>query len=159
MLEMQIGWWSGSGQGRNPVFENIALGERPMSIRLGEFVGVEIFSSCLSSGHQEQVISPKAGWVRCDQETVDKHGKGDSAFLNGGAKGKLILSTIGQTVTQAGEHQQQTQERGRCDKGKEVAVVPSANAIVEPHTVMVQGFNAIVADSTMITSWRSPDIT
>ena len=43
-------------------------------------------------------------------------------------------------------------------KAYKVPVIASANAVIDPDTVMVLSFNTVVADPTVMASWRSPDV-
>lgn len=49
-------------------------------------------------------------------------------------------------------------EYGACsNEGEEITVISASNTIVEPDTVMVQGFNAVVAYSAVIATRWTPD--
>jgi hypothetical protein len=55
----------------------------------------------------------------------------------------------------------QDEETQRSAEGKEceeISVVSASNAIVDPNTVVILGLNAVVADSTVVTSRWPPDV-
>lgn len=62
-------------------------------------------------------------------------------------------------MSQAGEGQQKPEHSTSSDKTKEISVVASAHAVVEPDTVMIQRLNTVVANSAVVTSRGSPDVT
>lgn len=53
--------------------------------------------------------------------------------------------------------QAESHDAAKTDKGEEISVVSSADTVVQPYTMMVLGFNAGVADSTVVGSWWTPD--
>ena len=65
---------------------------------------------------------------------------------------------VGNHMAQTGESQVKTQEGCRTNEGEEITIVASADAVVQPHTMVIQSFDTIVAHSTMIASRWSPDI-
>ena len=61
-------------------------------------------------------------------------------------------------MTETAEHKIETEQCARTHKAKEVAVVATANAIVDPHAMMILGFDTTVADSAVMTSRWAPYI-
>ncbi len=61
-------------------------------------------------------------------------------------------------MSEAGEGQENRQQRARADECKKVPIIPSAHAIVEPDAVMILGLDTVVAGTTMMTSQRTPDV-
>ena len=41
-------------------------------------------------------------------------------------------------------------------KGKELLVVPGADAVIEPEAVVIEAFNALVARSAVLGRWMHP---
>lgn len=79
--------------------------------------------------------------------------------MDGIAERYSLFRLISQAVSQAGEGEEYTKEGARADKGKKIPIIPSPNAIIDPYAMMILRFYAAVAYSTMMTSWRSPNIT
>lgn len=62
-------------------------------------------------------------------------------------------------MCQTSTDQKESQEGARADESKEIAIVSATNTIVEPHAVMVEGFDTVVADAAVIAARRPPNIT
>lgn len=58
-LELHVGRWARSAQNSDPVCQNVALGEWPMTVLLLELVGVEILSRSFATANQEEVVRPQ----------------------------------------------------------------------------------------------------
>jgi hypothetical protein len=71
----------------------------------------------------------------------------------------VFLIHVDQNLGKACAKKVETKEGGERDEGEKVAVVASSNTIVQPDTMMVLSFNAVVAYSAMMTSWWTPDVT
>ena len=127
-----------------------------MPLDFEEVVRIEILSRRLSSSHQKQMISHKARRIRGNQNPVDEHGKGHAPDINGLAKGDGRSRLIAQAVTEAAKCQEDAQKRARSDKSEEVAIIASANAVVEPEAMMILCFGAVVANATVMSARRSP---
>lgn len=65
---------------------------------------------------------------------------------------------IGDDLCQSHSECKQAKESTGCYEGEEVAIISTTNTVVKPETVMVLCFDAIVAHSAMMATWRSPDI-
>ena len=61
-------------------------------------------------------------------------------------------------MANAGERKKEAEYGASADKAKEVPVIPTADTVVQPNTVMVQSLDAVVAYSAVIASWWPPDI-
>ena len=70
-----------------------------------------------------------------------------------------LFCPISQAVSEAGEGKEDTKEGSRAYKGKEIPIISSPNAIINPYTMMVLCFYATVTNSAMVTSRRPPNIT
>jgi hypothetical protein len=60
-----------------------------------------------------------------------------------------------------GEICTQDEETQYCTEGKEceeISVVSASDAIVDPNTMVVLGLDTVVANSTVVTSRRTPDV-
>lgn len=60
-------------------------------------------------------------------------------------------------MCETGSDQKQGENGTRAHKGKEVAIVAPAYAVVQPNTVVIKCFNTIVTDTTVIAARRPPD--
>lgn len=60
-------------------------------------------------------------------------------------------------MRETGTKQEQSKEGGGRHKGEEVPVITAANAVVEPHAVMVKRLNTVVAYTAMVAAGRTPD--
>lgn len=61
-------------------------------------------------------------------------------------------------MRQTRANQKQGQESGRAHKSEEVAIVAPAHTVVQPDTVMVESFHAIIAHSAVVAARRPPDV-
>jgi hypothetical protein len=61
-------------------------------------------------------------------------------------------------VSKAGAEEEETEEGGSTDEYKEVAIVTATDTVVQPDAVMILGFDAVVANTTMVRTWGPPDI-
>jgi hypothetical protein len=159
LLELHVGRRSRTSKNGNPVLENITLREGPMSVRLGKLVRVEIFSGGLAAAGEEKMVRPKRRGIRYCNQTVDHHGPRDSPLRDCSSKRYVLSRHEDQDVCQTGANQEEGENGAEADKSKEVAIVSATNTVVEPHAVMVKGFDTIVADSTVIAARGSPNVT
>lgn len=157
MLELHVGRWARSPQNGDPVCQDIALGERPVTVLLLELVGVEIFSRGLATANQEQVVRPQGSRVGHRNDTVDHHGPRYAPLGDGRPKRNSFAVHIEENVRETGSNQKQGENRTRAHKGKEVAIVASAYAVVQPNTVVIQCLDTVVTDTTVVATRRAPD--
>ncbi|KFY21059.1 hypothetical protein V493_07584, partial [Pseudogymnoascus sp. VKM F-4281 (FW-2241)] len=62
----------------------------------------------------------------------------------------------------AGDGAAEIKDRHGCpgrDKGEEIPVVATADAVVEPHAVVVVRLDAVIADAAVVAAGRTPDMT
>ena len=59
-------------------------------------------------------------------------------------------------MAKAGKGKKKAHYRGGGNEGKKVAVISTSHAVVEPNTVMIEGFDTIVANATVIASRWPP---
>ena len=90
-LEVQVGGRSWALQHGQPVLQDRALGERPVSILLEELVGVEVFSRRFAPADQEQMVDAQAERVRPTQDSVDAQSERHTPVIDGFAKGCAVL--------------------------------------------------------------------
>lgn len=62
-------------------------------------------------------------------------------------------------MCQTSTNQKDGQDGARADESKKIAIVSATNTIVEPHAVMVEGFDTVVADAAVIAARRPPNTT
>ena len=159
LLEAQICWWSWPEKHDNPVLESTDLSERSMPIILDKFVGVQILSGGFPSRSQPQMVTPKASRVRRGQQAIYEHGEWNSTLVNSFIKRYSSFCLVPQAVSETGEGKEDTKDGAKAHKGKEIPIISSPNAIVDPHTMMVLGFYAAVTYSAVVTSRRPPKVT
>lgn len=63
-----------------------------------------------------------------------------------------------QDMRQTGPKEEKRKDSRGTDKGKKVPVVAAADTVVKPDTMVVQGLDAIIANTTVIAARRSPDV-
>lgn len=85
-LELHVGRWARSPQNGDPVCQDVALGEWPVTVLLLELVGVEILSRGLTTANQEQVVRPQGGRVGHRDDAIDHHGPRYAPLGDGGPK-------------------------------------------------------------------------
>lgn len=61
-------------------------------------------------------------------------------------------------MSEACKSEKDSQKGTGADKGEEVPVIAPANAIVEPNAVVILSIYAVVADTAVVATWRSPDV-
>jgi hypothetical protein len=76
-LEVQISRWSRPAKDDDPVLDNTALGEWPVTIFLQKFVGVEILSRSLTATHQEEMIAHQCCRIRSGKSSINDHREGN----------------------------------------------------------------------------------
>jgi hypothetical protein len=74
------------------------------------------------------------------------------------SEGDVLAVHINQDLRKTSGEKVKTQDRSSCYEGEEVTVVATTDTIVDPHTVMILRLDAVIADSTVVTSWWTPDI-
>lgn len=75
------------------------------------------------------------------------------------AKGYILTMLIHKKLDKAGGHGEEAQHHARRDEGEEESIVALPNAIVDPHAVVVMTVDAVVAESAVMPTRRSPDVT
>lgn len=120
---------------------------------------VEILSSSLPSCYQPQMISPQTSRVRRRQQAIYEHGERYPPFVDRIMERYSLFCLIPQAVSKACKGKEDTKEGSRAYKGKEIPIISSPNAIIDPYTMMVLCFYATVTNSAMMTSRRPPNIT
>ena len=159
LLELHVGRGPRASKNGKPILEHIALSEGSMSVRLGKLVRVEIFSGGLAAAGEEEMVRPQRGGIRHCDHTIDHHGPRHSPLGDCSSKRHVLSRHVDQDVCQTGTDQEKREDCAEADKGKEVAIVSAANAVVEPHAVVIKSFDTIVADSTVVAARGSPNIT
>lgn len=159
LLELHIGRRARSSQNCHPVLEYVALIERSMTIGFGEFVRVQVLASSFAPPNEEQMIGPKRCRVWHSESTIDDHSPRNSPFGDGVPKRDPLARLVDQNVCEASPDQEQRKDRAGANEGKKVAVIPPANTVVQPNTVVVKGFNTVIADTAVIAARRPPDVT
>lgn len=61
-------------------------------------------------------------------------------------------------MSEACKSEKDSQKGTGADKGEEVPVIAPANAVVEPNTVVILSVYAVVADTAVVATRRSPDV-
>lgn len=65
-----------------------------------------------------------------------------------------VDDNLGKTCTE----EKQAKNGGRSDEREEIPIVSTADAVIEPDTVMVLSLDTVVANPTMMTSRWPPDV-
>lgn len=157
-LEAVVRGRAGSAEDNNPVLEPAALSEGTEALCLDEFVGVYVLAGRFAAGHEEDVVAHEGGGVGEGQATVDDHGKGDAEVVDGGAERDGLATRVDKDLSEGCAEEIERNERGRGDEGEEVAVVPAANAVIEPDAVMIVRLDTVVAEAAVVSPGRAPDI-
>lgn len=105
------------------------------------------------------MVGPQGRWVRTSQSTIDDQGPWHSPVVDGVGKGDFRLGAVDHNLCQAGPDHQEGKDGRGAHKCKEIAIVPAAHAVIEPNTVVIERLDTVVADATVITPRRSPDVT
>lgn len=155
----KICWRARLAKNHDKILPPCTLRKGPVTIFLGELVRVEVLARVFASYHEEDVVEHEGSWVRRGQRAVHHHGEWSATIGNGITKGDIVGLAIYENLRQAGANEEETKESCCRDKGEEVTVISTANAIIEPDAVMVVTFDAIIAHATMMTTRGSPDIT
>lgn len=119
---------------------------------------VKVFASSLAAGHQKDMVSCKSSWVQKRQKPIKDHGKWHAEVIDRVAKAGMVAVLVHQYLCQGGADKVQGKYGCRADEGEKIAVVATANAVVEPYTVMVLGLNTVVAQAAMMSAWRTPQL-
>lgn len=70
----------------------------------------------------------------------------------------VVLRFIRDALSETRKGQVNAEKCTRGDERKEIAIIATANAIVQPDAVVIQCFDTIIAYSAVITSRWSPDV-
>ena len=104
------------------------------------------------------MITPEGERVRCGNESINEASKCSLVFMDGAAELDMLTSRMQGKMCNAGTDKKKSENGGRCDKGKEIAVIPSTDTVVQPYTVMILCFDTVIADTTVMGSRWSPDV-
>ena len=104
------------------------------------------------------MITPEGEGVRRGNESINEPGKCSLVFVDGAAESDLLTSRMQGKMCNAGTDEKKPENGRRGYKGEEIAVIPSANAVVQPHAVMILRFDTVIADTTMMGSRWTPDV-
>ncbi len=157
LLEPVVGRRAGAAQHDEPVLEQAALREGPVSVLFEELVGVEVLACCLPPGHEEDVIPHQRGRIDEGNDTIDEHGKGDAEVADRLRKRDPLEVLVDEKLGERRPREVKTEERGAADKSKEIAVVATTHTVVEPDAVVVLGLDAVVAQAAVVGAGRPPD--
>lgn len=91
-LEVEVGRGSWSPKNYKPILEDVSLVERPVSVFLKKFVGIEVFSGGLATTHQEKMVDHQRCGIWQRQDCINKHGKGDAEVVDSIAEGGTLLT-------------------------------------------------------------------
>jgi hypothetical protein len=143
------------------VLERVEEIERAVAVRLGELAARKIFPRRLATAHEEDVVHGQGDGVAAGQDGKDSRGQRAAVLPvgQGVAKRHVVLVGKDEYLGQGGSQHEERKQRSRGDEGEEVSVVTSADAVIEPHAMMVLQLDTVVAVSAVMTSWRSPDLT
>jgi hypothetical protein len=162
MLEVHIGGRTGTAENSNPILPKHSQGEGSVSVFLGKLVAVEILPSGLTTTHEEEMICPKRRGIRSDQDAIDHHCEGHPVGIDRVAKFRMIMARLSvnpdEKMRQRCSKEEKSQNRSASDEGKEISVIAASNASVEPDTVMILGFDTVVAHAAMMSARGSPEI-
>lgn len=157
VLKLEVTGSSRLSKDSNQVPESTALCEGAVSVFLLKLAGVQVFSCCFTSAHQEDMIDCQSGRVRSCKAAIYDHGKGKTPLIDGFTKSDTFHHHIAKDMSKTSREKEDGEYSACSNEGEEVTVISASNAIVEPDTVMVQGFNAVVAYSAVIATRWTPD--
>ena len=63
-----------------------------------------------------------------------------------------------ETVPKTSKREEEAKDGARAYESNKIPIIASADAIVDPYTVVVLCLYAVVADPAMVTAWRPPDV-
>lgn len=121
--------------------------------------GVEEFVSCLSAEDQEQMVAPQRHGIHESQDAIEEHCKRYTILIDGTRPGRVIMATPRSHMTNAGSEKVDSKKGSRSYKEEEIAVVASADTIIQPDTVVILCFDTVVTYAAVVTSRWSPDVT
>lgn len=116
------------------------------------------FSCRLPSPDQVTMIRPKACRVRGKHRPIYNHSKRNPPLMNGLDECDAFHGLVSQAMPEACNNKKNTQDRGTAHKSEEIPVISPPNTIVKPNAMMILSFNTIIANSTVITARRSPNV-
>lgn len=158
LLELVVGRRAGAAQHDEPVLEPAGLGEGAVPVLLEELVRVEVLARRLAPGHEEHVVAHQRGRVEEGDEAVDDHGEGHAEVADGGAEGDFLALLVNEDLSEGCPSEVEPKECGAADEGEEIAVVATADAVVEPDAVVVLGLDAVVAQAAVVRPRGAPDV-
>lgn len=79
-------------------------------------------------------------------------------MVDGLAKGNVVLVRVDNELRKAYANQVEGEDGGRCDKGEEVSVVALADAVIQPHAMVIVRLDAVIAKTAVVGTRRPPDV-
>lgn len=104
------------------------------------------------------MVAHERGWVQECKKPDDNERKWSAEMVDGLGKGNILTLHVQKYLCEARGNEVRRQNRGRSDKGEKVTIVALADAVVEPHAVVVVAFDAVVAKATVVGTRGSPDV-
>lgn len=157
-LERIITRRPGPAQHGSPVLEPAIQRKGPVPLRADELVTVDVLPRRLPARHEEDVVRHERDGVQERDEPVDDHRERDAQLPQRRPETRPVAVRAGQELPQRREREVQPQQRRRRDEGEEVAVVAAADAVVEPHAVVVVRLDAVVAEAAVVRARGPPDV-
>ena len=119
-----------------------------MSVLLHELVRIEILSRSLTSCNQAEMVAEQRARIWQCKNGIDEHCECHPFFgppCERLPKAYAILVGVYRDVRQCEGYKHQRHHRAEADICEEVAIISPSNAVVEPHTVMILGLDAVIA--------------
>lgn len=104
------------------------------------------------------MISHQRGRIEEKDETENDERKGNREMLHGFGERNVLAIFVSEHLEETCADEVGSENRGRGNKGKEISVVAFSDTVVEPHTVVVMGLDAVVTEATVVSTRRPPDI-
>lgn len=105
------------------------------------------------------MVSHQCGRVEKGEKAVDDHGERNAELADRFGGGNALAIGMHEDLCQRRPSEEYSKKRRTADECEKVSVIPAANTVVEPDTVMILGFNTVVAKAAVMGTRRPPDIT
>jgi hypothetical protein len=129
-----------------------------MSVLLHELMRVQVLPGSFTTAHEEQMVNAETEWISPADKAIYSHGERNAPVVNGCTKRRVVTCPPYEDMRQTSPEQKQTEQSRGANEHEEVPIITTSDAVIEPDTMMILGLDAIVANTTVMGTRRSPDV-
>ena len=104
------------------------------------------------------MVAHKCRRIEECENAIDNQKERDTEVADGIADRNVLPTLVHKDLGQRGRHKIQRANGRGSEEREEVSIIASADTVIYPDTVMVGRLNAIVAETAVVSTRRSPDV-